>query len=122
VQGAGFGHQKAASNLISDFIILLDRSIKPGDIISPGNTFGWITALGARYVQVITRDGIEYLIPNETFITERLANCPMRIKRTACRSRSSSSPCPCRSFKWRGRYERRSAGEGARLPFAGTRR
>ena len=57
---------------MSGFIILLDRSIKPGDVISLGDTFGWITALRARYVQVNTRDGIEYLIPNETFITERL--------------------------------------------------
>jgi small-conductance mechanosensitive channel len=72
--GIGFGLQKVASNLISGFIILLDHSIKPGDVISLGSTFGWITALGARYVQVNTRDGVEYLIPNETFITERLAN------------------------------------------------
>jgi small-conductance mechanosensitive channel len=72
--GIGFGLQKVASNLVSGFIILLDRSVKPGDVISLGATFGWITALGARYVQVNTRDGIEYLIPNETFITERLAN------------------------------------------------
>ncbi len=72
--GIGFGLQKVASNLVSGFIILLDRSIKPGDVISLGDTFGWITALKARYVQVNTRDGIEYLIPNETFITERLAN------------------------------------------------
>ena len=72
--GIGFGLQKVASNLISGFIILLDRSIKPGDVISLGSTFGWITAMGARYVQVNTRDGVEYLIPNETFITERLAN------------------------------------------------
>lgn len=72
--GIGFGLQKVASNLISGFIILLDRSIKPGDVISLGTTFGWITALKGRYVQVNTRDGIEYLIPNETFITERLAN------------------------------------------------
>lgn len=72
--GIGFGLQKVASNLVSGFIILLDRSVKPGDVISLGATFGWITALRARYVQVNTRDGVEYLIPNETFITERLAN------------------------------------------------
>ncbi len=72
--GIGFGLQKVASNLVSGFIILLDRSVKPGDVISLGDTFGWITALRARYVQVNTRDGIEYLIPNEAFITERLAN------------------------------------------------
>jgi len=72
--GIGFGLQKVASNLISGFIILMDRSIKPGDVISLGHTFGWITSLRARYVSVSTRDGIEYLIPNESFITERLLN------------------------------------------------
>jgi small-conductance mechanosensitive channel len=72
--GIGFGLQKVASNLISGFIILLDRSIKPGDVISVGNTFGWITTLRARYVSVNTREGMEHLIPNETFVTDRLVN------------------------------------------------
>jgi small-conductance mechanosensitive channel len=66
--------QKVASNLISGFIILLDRSIKPGDVISVGNTFGWITSLRARYVSVNTREGVEYLIPNETFVTDKFVN------------------------------------------------
>ncbi len=72
--GIGFGLQKVASNLISGFIILLDRSIKPGDVISVGDTFGWITSLRARYVSVNTREGMEHLIPNETFVTDRLVN------------------------------------------------
>jgi small-conductance mechanosensitive channel len=72
--GIGFGLQKVASNLISGFIILLDRSIKPGDVISVGNTFGWITSLRARYVSVNTREGVEYLIPNETFVTDKFVN------------------------------------------------
>jgi small-conductance mechanosensitive channel len=55
-------------------IILLDKSIKPGDVISLGETFGWINALGARYVSVVTRDGREYLIPNEDLITGQVVN------------------------------------------------
>jgi len=72
--GLGFGLQKIFSNLVSGFILLIDRSIKPGDVISVGSTFGWINHLSARYVSVITRDGIEHLIPNEILITERVEN------------------------------------------------
>lgn len=72
--GIGFGLQKVVSNFISGFIILADRSIKPGDTISLGETFGWINALRARFVSVITRDGVEYLIPNEDFITQQVIN------------------------------------------------
>jgi len=62
------------SNLVSGVIILLDKSIKPGDVISLGETFGWIQSLGARYVSVVTRDGREYLIPNEDLITGQVVN------------------------------------------------
>lgn len=72
--GIGFGLQKVVSNLLSGTIILLDRSIKPGDVISLGDTFGWITSLRARYVSVVTRNGVEYLIPNEDFITQQVIN------------------------------------------------
>ena len=72
--GLGFGLQKVVSNLVSGVIILLDKSIKPGDVISLGNTFGWINSLGARYVSVVTRDGKEYLIPNEDLITGQVVN------------------------------------------------
>lgn len=72
--GLGFGLQKVVSNLVSGVIILLDKSIKPGDVISLGDTFGWIEALGARYVSVVTRDGKEYLIPNEDLITGQVVN------------------------------------------------
>lgn len=72
--GLGFGLQKVVSNFISGIIILLDRSIKPGDTISLGETFGWIRELRARFVSVVTRDGREYLIPNEEFITNRVVN------------------------------------------------
>ncbi|WP_323797620.1 mechanosensitive ion channel family protein [Nisaea sp.] len=72
--GIGFGLQKVISNLMSGVILLLDRSVKPGDVIAIGDTFGWINTLGARYVSVITRDGIEHLIPNEELISQRVEN------------------------------------------------
>lgn len=72
--GLGFGLQKIFSNLVSGVILLMDRSLKPGDVIAVNNTFGWINYLGARYASVITRDGIEHLIPNEEFITQRVEN------------------------------------------------
>lgn len=72
--GIGFGLQKVASNLISGIIILSDRSVKPGDVISLGETFGWINSLNSRYVSIVTRDGIEYLIPNENFVSDRVIN------------------------------------------------
>jgi len=72
--GIGFGLQKVVSNFISGIIILLDKSIKPGDTIALGETFGWIRSLRARFVSVVTRDGREYLIPNEDFITQQVVN------------------------------------------------
>ena len=72
--GAGFGLQKVVSNLISGIIILMDKSIKPGDIIRIKDTYGWVSSLGARYVAVETRDGYEYLIPNEDIITQQVVN------------------------------------------------
>nr|WP_245776353.1 mechanosensitive ion channel domain-containing protein [Thalassovita taeanensis] len=72
--GLGFGLQKVVSNLVSGIIILMDKSVKPGDVISLGETFGWINSLGARYVSVVTRDGKEYLIPNEDLITGQVVN------------------------------------------------
>ena len=64
--GIGFGLQKVVANLFSGVILLMDRSVKPGDVIAINNTYGWINSIGARYVSVITRDGIEHLIPTNT--------------------------------------------------------
>ncbi|WP_034816564.1 mechanosensitive ion channel family protein [Ensifer sp. BR816] len=72
--GIGFGLQKVVSNFISGIIILLDKSIKPGDTITLGETFGSIRDLRSRFVSVITRDGKEYLIPNEDFISQQVVN------------------------------------------------
>ncbi len=72
--GIGFGLQKVISNFICGIVILLDRSIEPGDTISLADTFGWVKELRARFVSVVTRDGREYLIPNEDFITTQVIN------------------------------------------------
>jgi small-conductance mechanosensitive channel len=62
------------SNLVSGIILLVDKSIKPGDVISVGEQFGWVTNMGARYTSVDTRDGREILVPNEDFVTQRVIN------------------------------------------------
>jgi small-conductance mechanosensitive channel len=72
--GVGLGLQRIVSNLVSGVILLLDKSIKPGDVIQIGDTFGWITALNSRYVSLSGRDGHEYLIPNEQLITTQVTN------------------------------------------------
>jgi small-conductance mechanosensitive channel len=72
--GLGFGLQKIFSNLISGFILLLDKSIKPGDTINVAGQYGRVETLSSRYVSVITRDGIEHLVPNEEMIVSRVEN------------------------------------------------
>lgn len=72
--GLGIGLQKVVSNLVSGFILLGDRSIKPGDVIEVDDSYGWINNLRARFVSVITRDGKEHLIPNEDLITQKVIN------------------------------------------------
>ena len=72
--GLGFGLQKIFANLVSGFILLLDKSIKPGDVIAIADDYGRVDSLGGRYVSVLTRDGIEHLIPNEELITTRVEN------------------------------------------------
>lgn len=72
--GLGFGLQRITSNFISGFILLFDKSIKPGDTISIGDKFGWVQELRARYVVVRDRDGVDTLIPNENLITTDVIN------------------------------------------------
>jgi len=76
--GIGLGLQKIVSNFLSGIILLLDKSIKPGDVIEidtvSGSTYGWVQTLGARYTAVRTRDGTETLIPNENFIDSPVTN------------------------------------------------
>lgn len=70
----GFGLQKTFGNLIAGLILLMDRSVKPGDVIVVGDTFGAVGKIGVRAVSVLTRDGKEHLIPNEQLMTEPVEN------------------------------------------------
>ncbi|MFM7349996.1 MAG: mechanosensitive ion channel family protein [Erythrobacter sp.] len=75
----GFGLQKTFGNLISGIILLMDKSIKPGDVIAVSDqtgqqTFGQIRKIGIRAVSVTTRDEREYLIPNENLMTSQVEN------------------------------------------------
>ena len=72
--GVGLGLQPIVGNLVAGLLMLLDRSIKPGDIVTVGDTLGWVESLNARYTSVRTRDGVEHLIPNETLVTTRVEN------------------------------------------------
>jgi small-conductance mechanosensitive channel len=72
--GIGFGLQKIFANLISGYMILADKSIKPGEVIQLGKTYGVINFLGSRYVSVVSWSGIEHLIPNESLISGELIN------------------------------------------------
>ncbi len=79
--GLGFGLQKIASNFLSGFIILLDRSIKVGDRLVLDNNSGSVTKITTRYVVLERFDGTEVLIPNETFITNSIQNQSYSSKR-----------------------------------------
>jgi small-conductance mechanosensitive channel len=79
--GLGFGLQSIAANFVSGFVLLMDRSIKPGDVISfTGTTgtategFGWVEELRGRYVVVRDRDGVATLVPNQNLITNSVVN------------------------------------------------
>ncbi len=74
--GIGFGLQKGVSNLFSGMLLLMDRSIKPGDVIELPEigAFGWVNNMAARYTEIVTRDNKSVLIPNEDFITQRVIN------------------------------------------------
>ncbi|MDB5692640.1 MAG: mechanosensitive ion channel, partial [Alphaproteobacteria bacterium] len=66
----GFGLQKTFGNLIAGIILLMDRSVKPGDVIVVGDSFGHVSKIGVRAVSIVTRDGKEHLIPNENLMTQ----------------------------------------------------
>ena len=72
--GVGLGLQKVVSNIVSGIVLLADKSIKPGDVISVGESFGYVRDMGTRYISVVTRDGREILIPNEDLVTRPVVN------------------------------------------------
>ncbi len=72
--GVGFGLQKIFSNLVSGVILLVDKSLKPGDVIEVGGVQGRIAQINARYASIETLDGKAYLIPNESLISNEVIN------------------------------------------------
>ena len=72
--GIGLGLQKLASNYISGFTILLDRSIRVGDTITVDNRYGVVSKVAARYVVVRSLDGVEAIVPNDTLATTTVLN------------------------------------------------
>jgi small-conductance mechanosensitive channel len=80
--GIGFGLQKIVSNFISGVILLADKSVKPGDLVTIGDSFGRISAMNTRYISVAAGDGREFLIPNEDLITQKVVNWTYTDKNT----------------------------------------
>jgi small-conductance mechanosensitive channel len=74
--GLGFGLQKIASNYVSGFIILLDRSVHLGDLVTVDNRHGIVDAIRARYTVLKSFDGTQFIIPNDTLITNVVINHP----------------------------------------------
>ncbi len=72
--GVGFGLQKIVANFISGVILLADKSVKPGDLVTIGDSFGRINTMNTRYISVAAGDGREFLIPNEDLITQKVVN------------------------------------------------
>ena len=72
--GLGLGLQRVVSNFVSGFILVFEGSIRPGDVISYGNTFGTVRALHARHIVIRTRDGMDILVPNENLMTSDITN------------------------------------------------
>jgi small-conductance mechanosensitive channel len=80
--GVGLGLQKIVANFISGVILLADKSVKPGDLVTIGDSFGRISAMNTRYISVAAGDGREFLIPNEDLVTQKVVNWTYTDKNT----------------------------------------
>jgi small-conductance mechanosensitive channel len=80
--GIGFGLQKIIANFISGIILLVDKSVKPGDLVTIGDSTGRISAMMTRYISVAAGDGREFLIPNEDLVTQKVTNWTYTDKNT----------------------------------------
>jgi small-conductance mechanosensitive channel len=72
--GVGLGLQRTVANFVAGLALILSESIRPGDVIKYKDSYGWVTSMGARYVGLRTRDGIEYLVPNDYFLENGVEN------------------------------------------------
>ena len=100
----GFGLQKTVGNLIAGIILLMDRSIKPGDVIVVGDSFGWVNKIGVRAVSVVTRDGKTFtgrFLNQDTFSVQLIdANDKLvSIDKATVRESTLEKTSPMPSFK-----------------------
>src|SRR5450631_504459 len=89
--GIGFGLQKIVANFISGIILLADKSVKPGDLVTIGDSTGRISAMKTRYISVAAGDGREFLIPNEDLVTQKVTNWTYTDKNTLVKISFSTS-------------------------------
>jgi small-conductance mechanosensitive channel len=80
--GIGIGLQKIVANFVSGIILLADKSVKPGDLVTIGDSSGRISAMKTRYISVAAGDGREFLIPNEDLVTQKVVNWTYTDKNT----------------------------------------
>src|SRR5215208_2771805 len=80
--GIGIGLQKIVANFISGIILLADKSVKPGDLVTIGDSSGRISAMKTRYISIAAGDGREFLIPNEDLVTKTVVNWTYTDKNT----------------------------------------
>jgi small-conductance mechanosensitive channel len=80
--GIGIGLQKIVANFISGIILLADKSVKPGDLVTIGDSSGRISAMNTRYISIAAGDGREFLIPNEDLVTKPVVNWTYSDKNT----------------------------------------
>ena len=80
--GIGIGLQKIVANFISGIILLADKSVKPGDLVTIGDNTGRISAMKTRYISVAAGDGREFLVPNEDLVTQKVVNWTYTDKNT----------------------------------------
>ena len=126
--GVGLGLQKIVANFVSGIVLLADKSIKPGDVITIGEHFGWVTNMGTRYTSVDLKDGRELLVPNEDLVTQRVINWSYTSDRMQLQIKFSTSYDDRHqedaSRGGRGGAERAAGDEGAGavVPHHGVRR
>ncbi len=89
--GVGLGLQKIVANFVSGIILLVDKSVKPGDLVTVGDSFGRIDAMNTRYIAIAAGDGRAFLIPNEDLVTQKVVNWTYTDRNTLVKVKFSTS-------------------------------
>ncbi len=119
--GIGIGLQKIVANFISGIILLADKSVKPGDLVTIGDNTGRISAMKTRYISVAAGDGREFLVPNEDLVTQKVVNWTYTDKNTLVKitfgtNYDADPRLVCKlAHRDRGRPSARAEGQAAEL-------